>query len=66
MEIEQAYISFLARYQKAYTSNGKTLISKFKIFKDNYMMVKEHNEKHATGSKYAFEMEINQYADMTD
>jgi hypothetical protein len=47
-------------YQKAYSLNSETAINKYKIFKDNLKLVKEHNAKNLSWT-----LEINQFGDMT-
>jgi hypothetical protein len=55
----KAYIDFLARHKRTY-ADRQTTADRYKIFKQNYLMIQEHN-RHA--DVLPFVMEVNRFAD---
>ena len=60
-EIENAFIQFISKYQKTYSSKTHTS-QKYRIFKDNYIRIKQHNERNSV----SYRLGINQFTDMTE
>jgi flagellar biosynthesis/type III secretory pathway chaperone len=60
-EIEKAFIQYIARYGKSYSSKAE-IPNRFQKFAKTYRMVQQHNSK----NERSFEMEINQWADMLE
>lgn len=52
----------MAKYQRSYASKAETL-NRFQVFKDNFRAIKAHN---SLGEGVPFNMEINQFADISD
>ena len=58
MEIEKAFVEHLAKYGKVMTDK-KEVQKKYEIFRNNYLMIKTHNEKPGV----TFKMALNEFAD---
>jgi hypothetical protein len=61
LEIENAFIQFIATYGKNYAGKGE-VATRFENFAKTYKMVKAHNLKEDATSK----MEINWFADLSE
>ena len=61
LEIENAFIQFIATYGKNYAGKGE-VATRFENFAKTYKMVKAHNLKEDSTSK----MEINWFADLSE
>ena len=59
VEIEQAFVQYIAKYGKSYSSKNE-LPLRFEAFSDSYKLVQAHNAK----SQSIFKMELNQFADV--
>lgn len=61
-EVEQAYLEYLAKYNKQYGSRSRDDITppRFEIFAKSYEMVKKHNAK----ADRLYDMELNQFSDL--
>ena len=44
IEVEQAFIQYIAKYGKSYSSKEETL-KRFEAFSENFKMIQAHNEK---------------------
>ncbi len=53
-EIEQAFISYIAKYGRSYASKAE-IPARFAKFSENYMMIKAHNNR----PDATFKMQIN-------
>jgi|LauGreDrversion4_2_1035121.scaffolds.fasta_scaffold271469_1 hypothetical protein len=61
-EVEQAYLEHLAKYGKQFGARSNNDIpNSFQNFAKNYEIVKKHNSK----ADRMFDMELNQFADMS-
>jgi hypothetical protein len=58
VEIEQAFVQYIAKYGKSYSSKDE-LPKRFEAFTDSYNLVKAHNSR----SDSLFQMELNKFAD---
>jgi C1A family cysteine protease len=59
IEIEQAFIQYIAKYGKSYASKDE-IPERFQIFSENYKLVQAHN----ANPNALFKMELNRFADM--
>jgi hypothetical protein len=60
-ELEQAFISYIAKFGKSYSSKEE-IPKRFAAFSNNYIMIKEHNSR----PDATFLMEINAFADVLE
>ena len=58
VEIEQAFIQYIAKYGKSYSSKDEIPL-RFEAFSESYNLIKAHNSR----SDRLFKMEMNRFAD---
>ena len=58
-EMERAFVDHLAKYGKVMTDK-KEVQKRYQVFRENYAMIKAHNEKPGV----TFKMALNQFADV--
>lgn len=58
----QAFIEFVSKYGKTYASKDAHH-SRFQVFKQNYLKVKEHNTQ---SKKNSYKLGINRFSDLTE
>lgn len=59
IEIEQAFIQYIAKYGKSYSSKDE-IPKRFESFAENFRIVQAHN----ANPNALYQMELNQFADM--
>ena len=58
----KTYLNFISTYGRTYGSSNATAY-RYRVFKKNYLEIMTHN---ALGNNVPFEMEVNEYADLTE
>ena len=61
MEFQNAFMEFVSTYKKSY-KNSWEFESRYKVFKDNYQQINDHN---LNADMIGFDLKINQFGDLT-